>query len=54
MRITNRQAYQGHPVPKHVYYADGEDIPLDYEVLKEPEMVLEEEDYDLEYDEDEE
>jgi len=35
MRISKHQAYQGHPVPKHVYYA-GEDLPLDYPVLEEP------------------
>jgi hypothetical protein len=44
MRITNHQAYQAHPVPKHVYYAEGEDLPLDYEILQEPEQVFEEDD----------
>lgn len=42
MRITNHQAYQGHPVPKHVYYTEPGEIPLDYTVLEEPEMVYEE------------
>jgi len=41
MRITNHQAYQGHPVPKHVYYVDPDETPFDYEVLDEPEMVYE-------------
>ena len=42
MKITNHQAFQGHPVPKHVYYTDSGEIPLEYEVLEEPEMVYEE------------
>jgi hypothetical protein len=42
MRITNHQAFQGHPVPTHVYYAAPGEIPLDYEILEEPEMVYEE------------
>lgn len=41
MRITNHQAFQGHPVPKHVYYVNPDDTPFDYGVLDEPEMVYE-------------
>ena len=42
MKITNHQAFQGHPVPKHVYYADSNEIPLEYEVLEEPVMAYDE------------
>jgi hypothetical protein len=42
MRITKRQAYQGHPVPKHVYHVNPDDTPFDYEILYEPEMIYEE------------
>jgi hypothetical protein len=44
MRITNHQAFQGHPVPKHVYYVDPDETPFAYEVLDEPEMVYEDND----------
>lgn len=35
MRITKTQAYQGHPVPGHVYYP-SDDLPLDHGILEEP------------------
>ena len=37
MRITTHQTYQGHPVPKHVYYPDDE-TPFDYDVTAESEI----------------
>jgi len=41
MRITNKQAYQGHPTPSHAYYPPED--PLEPEITKEPEMVYDEE-----------
>jgi hypothetical protein len=41
MRITNKKAFQAHPVPKHAYYARD---PFDREVTAAPEMLYDKED----------
>jgi hypothetical protein len=45
MRITNRQAYQPHPVPSHAYYPPED--PLEPDITQAPEIVYDdEEEYD--------